>query len=88
MASRYFGRGSMAESDTLKPAKSTLLCANWNLSGFNTISADLTNTNKQVNCPPPILFKVRVVIYGVVNTTFLALKCREDCVKATIVAVP
>ena len=37
IALRYFGSGSMVESDTVKPAKSTLLSANWNLSGFSTM---------------------------------------------------
>ena len=39
IASRYFGSGSMVESDTLNPAKSMLLSANWNLSGFSTMPA-------------------------------------------------
>ena len=39
MASRYFGSGSILESDILNPAKSTLLPANWILSGLSTIPA-------------------------------------------------
>jgi hypothetical protein len=35
-----------------------------------------------------MLFQVGVVMYGVINTTFLVFKGRENRVKATIVAVP
>ena len=48
MASRYFGSGSMVESDTLNPAKSTLLSANWNLSGFSTMPSWPTCVRKSI----------------------------------------
>ncbi len=45
IASRYFGSGSIVELDNLKPAKSTVRWANWNFSGFNTMS-DLPSSIK------------------------------------------
>ena len=48
MASKYLGRGSIVLSDTLNPAKSTLLSANWNLSGLSTIPAWPTRVRKSM----------------------------------------
>ena len=39
MASMYFGRGAMTESEIRNPAKSTVLRAKQNLSGLSTIPA-------------------------------------------------
>ena len=73
MVSKYLGRGSIVLSDTLNPAKSMLLSANWNLSGLSTIPR-LAYTHKEVDGPPPVLFEVGVVMDCVVDTMFLALK--------------
>jgi len=76
MASKYFRSGSIVVSETLNPAKSTLLSANWNLCGSVEHNTSLTDKREEVNnyCSPPGLFQVRVMVYVVVDPASLALK--------------
>ena len=48
MASKYFGSGSIMDSEILKPAKSTHLLANWNFSGFSMTPAWPKSDNRSM----------------------------------------
>ena len=50
MASKYFGSGSIVDSEILKPAKSTHLLANWNFSGFSMTPAWPKSDNRSMVC--------------------------------------